>query len=417
MPFISHIINRLVVDSEGENLGRIQEVYAVQNTNVPHPVITSIAVKVKGIVQCYPISEVTSLFSPVITLSHSALHLAHYEPAEEELPLINDILDKQILDTNGIRVVRVNDLEITRVNGDYYVSNVDIGGMGLLRRVGIAKPIENFLSRMTKKNPQNTISWDYVEPLRHDESMRLKVPVEKIKTLHPADLAEIIADMSHSESGQVLNSLDIEHLADALEEVEPEFQATLVKNMSNEKIADVLEEMSPDEAADLLAEFTKERSDDLLDLMEGEERDEVKFLLAYPDDTAGGLMTTDVATVSPNLTASQAIEAIRASDSEIDSVFYVYVIDEENHLLGNFSLSELIFTQPKVKVHTFMNKKTVSVNARENQDTLAQLVSKYNLLAIPVVDDGNHLLGIVTADDALDKIIPTAWKKRLPRFY
>jgi len=124
-------------------------------------------------------------------------------------------------------VVRVNDLEITRVNGDYYVSNVDIGSSGIIRRLGVPKPIEGLITQLSTKNPQNTISWDYVEPLRHDEFMHLTVPVDKIKDLHPADIAELISDMSHSESGQLLESLDIEHLADALEEVEPDFQATL----------------------------------------------------------------------------------------------------------------------------------------------------------------------------------------------
>ena len=158
-----------------------------------------------------------------------------------------------------------------------------------------------------------------MEPLRHDEFMHLKVPVEKLKDLHPADIAELISDMSHTESGQLLNSLDIEHLADALEEVEPDFQASLVKNMSDEKIADVLEEMSPDEAADLLAELPQERSEDLLEMMEDEERDEVKLLLSYPEDTAGGLMTTDLVTVTPTMTANQAIESIRAQEEEVDA--------------------------------------------------------------------------------------------------
>ena len=417
MPFISHIINRPVVDSEGESLGRVEEVYAVQKEGMTHPVITALAVHNKGVTQYYPISEVTVLFSPVIPLAHPSAKLEKYVLTNEELPLIQDILDKQILDTNGIRVVRVNDLELTRVNGDYYVSNVDIGNMGLVRRMGIAKPIESLVSLFTNKNPQNFISWDYVEPLRHDQFMHLKVPVDKIKDLHPADIAELISDMNHSESGQLLNSLDIEHLADALEEVEPDFQATLVQNMPDEKVADVLEEMSPDEAADLLAEMPKERSDDLLELMQDEERDEVKLLLSYPEDTAGGLMTTDLVTVSPDLTANQAIEAVRAQKEEVDSVLYVYVVDKENHLKGTFSLSELIFAQPREKVSQFMHEKFVAANVMEKQDDLAQVVSKYNLQALPVVDDDNRLLGIVTADDALDKILPTAWKKRLPRFY
>jgi len=417
MPFISHLINRPVVDSEGEALGRVDEVFAVQSEGMTHPKITALAVRNRGNLNYYPISEVTVLFSPVIPLAHPADKLEKYELTSDELPLIQDILDKQILDTNGIRVVRVNDLEITRVNGDYYVSNVDIGSSGIIRRLGVPKPIEGLITQLSTKNPQNTISWDYVEPLRHDEFMHLTVPVDKIKDLHPADIAELISDMSHSESGQLLESLDIEHLADALEEVEPDFQATLVQNMPDEMVADVLEEMSPDEAADLLAEMPRERSEDLLELMQDEERDEVKLLLSYPDDSAGGLMTTDIVTVSPELTVSQAIDAIRSFKEEVDSVIYVYVVDPENHLLGTFSLSDLIFAQPHSRVEDFMHTKVVTANVLEKQDELAQVVSKYNLQAVPVVDDNNCLMGMVTADDALDKIIPTAWKKRLPRFY
>jgi CBS domain-containing protein/sporulation protein YlmC with PRC-barrel domain len=413
MPFISQIINKPVVDANGAAMGKIEEMYAIQKEGMTHPIITAISVRSKSDIETYPISTVAVLFAPVIPLTQPAGHLPQYHQTGDELPLIQDILDKQILDTNGVRVVRVNDLEITRVAGDYYVSNVDIGSMGLLRRIGVSKPFET----LKTKNPQNFISWDYVEPLRRDEFMHLKVPAEKLKELHPADIAELISDMGHVESGQLLNSLDIEHLADALEEVEPDFQASLVKNMPDEKIADVLEEMSPDEAADLLAELPQERSEDLLEMMESEEREEVKILLSYPEDTAGGLMTTDLVIVSPAMTANQAIESIRAQEEEVDDVLYVYVVDEHKKLLGTFSLSELIFAQPRTKVSEFMHKKFVSVNVNDKQDELAQVVAKYNLLAVPVIDDDNHLMGIVTADDALDKIIPTSWKKRLPRFY
>lgn len=417
MPFISHLINRPVVDVDGESLGRVQEVYAVQPEGEKHPVITALSVREKDKVEIFPIAEVTALLSPVIPLSRIKAKLQQYQLQGNELALIDDILDKQILDTNGIRVVRVNDLEIKKVGSEYLISNVDISSMGIIRRIGIPRPIENLMTRLSRKNPQNVISWDYVEPLIHDEFMQLKVPVEKLKELHPADIAELISDMNHTESGQLLNSLDIEHLADALEEIEPDFQATLVQNMTDERIADVLEEMSPDEAADLLAELPQERSEDLLEMMDDEEREEVKLLLSYPDDTAGGLMTTDIITVPPVYTAAQTISYIRKQESEIDSVVYIYVVDKQNHMLGTFSLSELVFADPGEKVIDFMHKKFVTVDVLQKQEEVAQVISKYNLLAVPVLDDEERLVGMVTADDALDKIIPTAWKKRLPRFY
>ena len=235
--------------------------------------------------------------------------------------------------------------------------------------------------------------------------------------LHPADVAEIISDLNRLQSGQFLEALDVEHLADALEEVEPEFQASLVEGMPDEKVADVLEEMEPDEAADLLAELPEERSQDLLALMEKEDADDVRMLLAYPEDSAGGIMTTEYAAVPPDITAAQAIQVLRETGSEAETIFYVYVTDEQEHLVGVFSLSALIFAQPDALVSEFMQKRLISVQLLDEQDEVAQIISKYDLLAVPVVDEENRLKGIVTADDALDKIIPTAWKKRLPRFF
>jgi Mg/Co/Ni transporter MgtE (contains CBS domain) len=416
MPYISQIIGRTVVDSEGEKLGHVDEVLATQKPGIQHPVLVALAVSKNKTISYYPFSEIAVLFAQVIPLSHKAKLLPHYAVKGDEIQVIQNVLDKQIIDTNGIRVVRVNDLELARVGTEYFIANVDIGALGIVRRMGLGKLADRLAARIDRDPRKSFISWDSVE-LLHDQFMRLKVPVDKLSDLHPADIAEIISDMSHTDSGKLLDTLDIEHLADALEEVEPDFQATLVEGMPDEKVADVLEEMSPDEAADLLAELPVERSKDLLNLMEGDEAEDVKLLLSYPEDSAGGMMTTDIATIRPGLTAQQAIEELRNMADEAESMFYVYVTDEQTHLLGVFSLSDLILAKPKTPVAEFMHKKVVSANVLEKQDALAQLVAKYNLLTIPVVDNENRLLGMVTADDALDKIIPTAWKKRLPRFY
>jgi Mg2+ transporter MgtE len=247
--------------------------------------------------------------------------------------------------------------------------------------------------------------------------MRLKVPSETISDLHPADLAEIISDLSRFEGSKLLESLDVETLADTLEEVEPDFQASLVEAMPDERVADVLEEMAPDEAADLLAELPEDRSQELLKLMEREEADDVRKLLTYPDDSAGGIMTTEYVAISPDLTAEHAIRVLRETADEAEIVVYVYVTDKDDRLVGVFSLQDLVLAKPETPVTEFMHHRVVSVNLRDSQEQVAQAVAKYNLLAVPVIDDQGRLHGIVTADDALDKIIPTAWKKRLPRLY
>jgi len=289
----------------------------------------------------------------------------------------------------------------------------------LLRRLGLAKPAQALVGpfRRARSVPQGIISWDDVEMLPGDQPMRLKVPGDKIAELHPADLAEIISDLTRAESGKLLESLDAKMVADTLEEVEPEFQASLVETMPDEKVADVLEEMAPDEAADLLAELPQDRSRELLNLMEDEEAEDVRKLLTYPDNSAGGIMTTEFVAIGPNLTAEQIISILRESAHEAENIFYIYVTDSEQHLVGVFSLKDLVLAKPDTPVTEFMHARVVSVNLLDSQDDAAQAVSKYNLVALPVVDDEWRLHGIVTADDALDKMIPTAWKKRLPRLY
>ena len=286
-----------------------------------------------------------------------------------------------------------------------------------MRRLGLARPTVSAAARLKRPFPANVVSWDAVELLPGDQAMRLKVPSDRIADLHPADLAEIISDLSRNETSQLLDTLDVETLADTLEEVEPDFQASLVETMSDEKVADVLEEMAPDEAADLLAELPQDRSEELLSLMETADAQDVRKLLAYPEDSAGGIMTTAYIAIRPDLSAEQALAYLRETADEAETIFYIYVTDEAGRLVGVFSLQDLVLARPQTAVDDFMHHRVVSVGLLDSQEAVAQVIAKYNLLAAPVVDDDGRLQGIVTADDALDKIIPTAWKKRLPRMY
>jgi len=417
MLHISNLLGKPVSDLDGERIGTLKDLVASIRSDVSHPPIVAIVVKRPGGSLIVPMADVVVLIAPGIPLKRRLQDIVPYVPAENDLFLVRDVLDKQIIDINGVRVVRVNDLELVRVDGHFYLANVDIGGLGLLRRLGLDKVAMRIAHRLGKELPPGVVSWDSVELLPGGQPMRLKVPSEKIAELYPADIAEIISDLSRSESSALLESLDVKTVADTLESVEPDFQASLVETMPDEKVADVLEEMAPDEAADLLAELPEDRSNELLNLMEDEEAEDVRKLLAYPEDTAGGIMTTDFVAVRPELTAEEAIAVIRETAHDIETIYYVYVVDEQERLIGVFSLRDLVLAPPKQPVSEFMHRRVVSVKLEDSQDEVAQAVAKYNLLAIPVVDDEGRLHGIVTADDALDKIIPTAWKKRLPRMY
>jgi len=417
MPYLSELVDKPITDVNGEQVGKVIDLIASRSNAMPHPFLSALLYKNKGGENFISIKDVAVLIAPVIPLNKSISELKPYVPRKSDLYLVRDVLDRQIIDTNGVRVVRVNDVEITRFENTFVVTNVDVGGMGLLRRLGLARPAQKIARQFKKDLSANVIGWEYVELLAPEEDMRLKVPGEKIAELHPADLAEIISDLNRTASGRLLEKLDNKQLADTLEEVEPEFQASLVRNMPDEKVADVLEEMEPDEAADLLAELPKDRSQGLLELMEKDEARDVKKLLEYPEDTAGGIMTTDFITLPPDINASEAIRRIRKLSDEVETFFYIYVVDKKKRLLGVFTLRDLILTKPTTLVKDFMNKKVASVNLETKQEEVAQLIAKYDLLAVPVVDDANVLHGIVTSDDAFDKILPTSWKKRLPHFY
>jgi len=415
--FISEITGKPVTDLQGRPVGKVSDLVARPHRDFSHPTIEAVEVVRKGKKFFIPYSDVAALLSVAVPLKCSMDQLSEFTALEDDFSLVDDVLDKQIIDTDGARVVRVNDVELLRVNGQVVVSNVDVGIYGILRRMGLMRLAASLQNRLGGRLPVSGIPWDYVELLRRDPFMRLRVPVDALADLHPADIADILTDLSQAEGGELLESMDVSQVADALEEVETDLQVSLVEGMSDEKVADVLEEMSPDEAADLLAELPPDRSEDLLELMEKEGAADVRLLLRFAEDSAGGLMTTEYAYVNNHLNAAEALAQLRQTAAEAEQFFYVYVLEPDDRLVGVFSLSDLVMANPATPVVDFMHARVVSVLPDASQDELAHLVSKYNLLALPVVDEEERLLGIVTADDALDKIIPTAWKKRLPRFF
>ena len=417
MLYASEFIGRPVVDADGMRLGKLRDLLAIRHGEVPHPQLVAIEVKQHSGLVYIPMHEVAALISLAIPLKKKFSEITQYHPQPEDLHLVRDVLDKQIIDTDGMRVVRVNDLELTRVNGDIYVANVDISGVGLIRRLGLGSLADRLTAHPRSAELPSIISWDNIELLSSDQPMRLKVPTSKMAELHPADLAEILSDLTRQEGSKILETLDIETLADTLEEVQPDFQVSLIERMTDDRVADVLEEMAPDEAADLLAELPQDRKHELLKLMEADEAEDVRKLLTYPEDTAGGIMNTEYFIVPAYFKAAQVMERLRETAPEAETIYYIYVADQDEHLLGVFSLRQLVLAQPDALVIDFMEKRVVTVDLMDSQDDIAQVVSKYNLLAVPVVDEQKRMHGIVTADDALDKIIPTAWKKRLPRFY
>jgi magnesium transporter len=412
--FASRLRNTKVFDLSGRQVGTLEDL--VVSIQQEYPPVTSLIIKLSHRRQDkkIPWSQVLSFEESEIFLSCRLEQVEEYPETEQEMWLIKEILDKQIVDTEGRKVIRVQDIQLARVNGNIRVMAVDISTRAILRRLGL----EFVSERLGPKLSPHFIDWSNVNLVSSKvPKVSLKVSLEKLGILHPADIADIINELSPAQRAAVLQSLDHEVAADTIEEMPPSDQATALSEMESGKATDILEEMAPDNAADLLADLPEEKAEELLNLMEKEDAHEIRHLLTFPETSAGGIMTTEYMAIPTTATAKEAIEKIRGEEPEAETIYYLYVVDEEDHLLGVFSLRDLIVAPLEAKVTTFMISNVIKVDAMTRQEEVAQLIAKYNLLAIPVVDQGNHLLGIVTVDDAIDVVIPTAWKKRFPRIY
>jgi magnesium transporter len=346
-------------------------------------------------------------------LAGGTIDIPRVQQRPDEIGLRTDLLDKQIVDIDGRKVVRVNDLRLDDVEGMLRLVAVDVGAAGLLRRLGIEGPFGVLARNLRLSTPERYIDWEDVDPVETSiASIRLRVPHGGLTELHPADLATIIDQLAPRDRAGVLAALDDEAVADAIEEMEPDTQVEVLEGLAPERAADILEEMSPDDAADLVADLSDSTRQELLGLMERDEAEELGGLLAYPEDTAGGMMTTEFVAVPADLTAAATIDRLRELEPDAETIYYVYVVDAGGHLVGVLSLRDLIVAPPATPIGEVMIEDPVAVDLLADRDDVAGIVARYNLLAVPVIDGEHRLVGIVTVDDAIDTILPASWRRR-----
>jgi CBS domain-containing protein/sporulation protein YlmC with PRC-barrel domain len=416
--YLSQVLGKPVWDAKGNRLGQCVDVL-VAEAETGFPSMRALALR-NGKEPKLISAECIAWLSPSIILGTCEPPL--YQVKGDELWLARQVLDRQIVDTEGRRLVRVNDLQLARVatNGiRYHLAAVDVGTLGLLRRLGVENVAMRLFNILRRKPVEIVIPWNEVAPLQADEPIHLRISRDKIGELHPADIADIIEELDRPMGQALLQTLDNETIADTMQEIQPELQASMLDTLPSERAADVLEEMDPDEAADILGDLGPERRAELLDLMEDEDATDVEKLLKYPENTAGGVMTTEFATVPAGLRVSEALDYLRQSRDALkdEALYYVYIVDADQKLQGVVALRDLVLAAPDRPVQEIMDTDIITVDPLQAQTDVARLAAKYNLLAVPVVDSSNVMHGIVTADDAIDVIIPTKWKKRLPRFF
>jgi CBS domain-containing protein/sporulation protein YlmC with PRC-barrel domain len=394
-----------VFDANGTELGRINDL-AVQAGEV-FPRITSFAFKGPGGAP-FMVSwrkYVDAVNDSGIYLNKNSADVRFSYLQEDELLLAHDLLNKQIVDTQGLKVVRVNDLKLSESGRQLRLLGADVGMRGLLR--GLAPVLERTAVAVTGafRHPlrERIIAWNYMEPVDRDlSSVKLSVAHKRLHDLHPADVADILEQLEPQQRSKVFEQLDASQAADTIAELEDEYQTDLIDDLNESDASSLLANMDPDDAADIIGDLPYEKAEKLLRLMGVHDSKRIRALLGYKDDTAGGVMTPEFVAVPEDATVRQAVEEIRQASDELETVHYVYTIDDTGRLTGALSMRALVLAEPETPVNEIATHEMIVVHPDDDQEQVADAISKYNLLAIPVVDENEVLLGIVTVDDALE---------------
>jgi magnesium transporter len=450
--YLSQVLKRPVWTQRGERVASIKDIVArLEALNAKgeialevYPPIAGLVVDIDNREVFLPWSHVGVLGPEGGRLKTSSIDLDAFERREGEVLLARDMLDKQLIDIDGRRVVRANDLQLYSVDGSVRVTAVDVSGEALLRRLTFGKlfsgadplappPPEDASPRLKRRRlgPAKLIKWADVEPLRAGvPDVRLRLPHKRLSLLHPVDIAHIADELSYIQGAEIIESLDDERAADTLQEMDEERQADIVESMDAERAADILEEMAPDDAADLLADLGEVQAGDLLRRMDPEDAEDVEELLNYPEGSAGGIMTSDFLTAPPHVPVREALAFIRSLDDAPDVIDYLFVLDQapgtnwaspdlqgEGRLLGIVSLRDLLLSPDERPLDEIMSTDFLWAEADEPCEKAARRMADYNLIAMPVLDGAERLKGIITIDDAMEVLLPERWLKRVPHVF
>lgn len=414
MLYVSQILNRPIFDARNEKIAVIADVL-VRYGREEHPPVIGLVARYRRRNFFMPRRDISELGLHGAKMSSAILDLSPFVRRDGEVLLGKDVLDNQLIDVDGKRVVRVNDVQLIEAGNFWRVTGADVSLQGFVRRLmpkgfyGSGRPVE-------------VIDWADVGYLATDTTtvtVQLKSSKDKLSRLHPVEIAQLAESLSPIHRTEVVESLDDEFAADTLEEMSTEAQARILEDMDEERAADILEEMSPDDAVDVLDEMDDEKSEQLFNLMEADEKADVAELMAFENDTAGGLMTTEFIVFPKDLTVGETIARLREMAETPNMIYYLYVVEEEDSwkICGVISLRSLILANPTFKLSEVMRTGFRFAHPSEPAEEVAQTISEYNLLALPVIDDEGDIAGIVTVDDAMEILLPKNLQRRLPRLF
>ena len=405
---LSQLLGQQVYDSSSARLGRVREVALVPQDD-PTRIAALIVRTAEG--DRLVATELIRAVNGGVRTTARVADLPKYSSGEGMLLLERDLLDQQIIDVHGRKVVRVNDIELA-FNGDSVhapmgvnlrIAFVDAGARGAIRRLLKGVVPRHALASWLQRVPARNIPWEFVNLIETDPArrVRLKISSDRVSQLHPADIADIIEELAPAERDAVFQTLDEEVAAQALEEIDPKLQVSILNAMESERAADIVEEMNPDAAADLLGELAEERSDEILEEMEPAERQDVEELLEFEEDTAAGRMTTDYMAISPSARVHDAVEMLKNFEGGLESMSTIYLVGENEKLVGAVPLAKLVVSHPHTHLSELKAEPLISCSPEADEREVAEIFDKYNLLTLPVVDENGALTGVITADDVI----------------
>ena len=401
---LTALLGTPVTDPQGQLRGKLKDIAVA--TGRDGGGVAGLVLKTRAGLSLVPSQEVMETPAGTLELRPQAT-LTPLQDQGNYLYLQQDLVDRQIIDIHGRKVVRVNDVDLEWMeHGAAHllrVAEVEVGMRGAFRRVFKGVLPRAKLESISRKLAARAIPWQFVDVIEPDPARRVKLRIEheRLAGIHPSELADILEDLAPAEREAVFTSLNEEVAAETLEEVEPKLQKALLEKLDEERIADIVEEMDPGAAADLLSELPQEQSDAILEEMEPEERQEVEELLEFDEDSAAGCMTTDFVYLGPDSTVAQAVQALRGFDGDPESVTEVFLLDEKRMLRGAVPLARLVMAQPETRLSVLSEPRVLSSPADLHQNELAEMFDKYNLHALPVVDSQGRMVGVVRAEHVI----------------
>jgi CBS domain-containing protein len=402
---LSLVLGGQVRDANGLRLGKVDDLI-VRLGSDDYPPVTGALATIAGRAVFVPAELITEISPGFVTTGEPRLDLQPFRRRPQEVLLKEDVLDRQLINVDGARLVRTNEIEIARLEGWYRVVGVDTGPRGLFRRL---------IPRRFAATIQagSFLDWASVEPFTgHVPTVRLRIPHPKLARLHPAELADLVEAASHREGEEILEAVrvDAERQADVFEELDTQHQVEFIEEMSDEEAAAVLGRMESDDAADLVNDLPEERREQVVELLPAAQRRRVRTLLGYDPSTAGGLMSPDFICVYAQATRDEALDRVRRSTFSPDSISWIYLMNQHRRLKGAVQIVDLVRAEPGTRVNEIARAPR-SVRPDADVEEVARLMTDYDLTVIPVVDNEQQILGVITVDDVLELVLPRSWRR------